>query len=1222
MNTVPTPRGASMSHVFKAAVVGMATLAATSGDPVVADSTGAHVVRGDVTFVHDGDRTIIRASDGSIISYLSFSVLPWETVQFIQPSALSRVLARITGPEATVVEGKLLANGQVYLVNPSGVVFSRDSVVNVGGLYAAAGEISDNDFINGRDRFTNLSGSVVNEGRITGSDIHLIGDRVANHGLLRSDGGIITMVAGDTVYLKRHGERITVVVDGSHLTGQEYPHGGSTTPDMLATPGVENTGVIRNNGGQVVFGAGDMYALAIRNTGHVGVSGGEVTMAATDGLVHNAGTVNVGSIDGDGGTIVMQGPSVLHEGTLRAGSRHGTAGSIEVTSQNHTYLTEGSLIAAGGGIGHADGGEVLVHSYDGLTAMARGAMVDVSGGSTGGDGGFAEVSGDRLLFNGYALLKARTGFDVGALLLDPRDITINDIGGDDGFLADGMIDFAEGGMMDSFIAAATLEAIVGVIHLQAQRTIFVDTDLNLNGNDVIFEANDSIFFNAPMTGANDLTLIADADASSEGWVRFFAPVAIDGNAMIGGTDVQFRDAGFTSGGTQTYTGHVWASTDTVIEGDAITFASMLDARPLTLVLPRVTLDGDVTFADAVGSVRQLRSLRINGNTEIAGGLVSTTEFQRYFGDVSVDADLQLLSTDGGQIRFAGAVDGANDLQLTTAGDVRFDDRVGGSTPLGAIVVDDVAGAFGTTRFAGDVDAASIDLGRPVVLGDHVEMTADTSVDFTQTVDGRGHDLVVNADDTRFGGEVFGVRLLATDARGTTTLAADVTGDRLMFGDAVTLDATALTLTGHDWIDFDSTVDSGAAPTDLTLEADEFVRFGDDVGGAGTLGSLLVEVGDADATDRNLVRIDGGLIHAIGDIDFNPAGRSGPAQVATIAASGDLRLVSDTGGIFMGLNEKLTAVGDLDLSAATTARLGDLNALGDINVDASRIELWQRGSGSLRAANGALLADLGADFVAGGSIAFSVAPTLIGSGRAPFFASFGQLNANLQSFTNFAGITLSSADFFFGSTILDLSASLSSDALATTFDEVLPVVRDVDLDPFAVRAMEQLSIYVRDLNQAELVAALEGCHLYLDCPQGGLERSGPITTASTRLRRPSVLRALEQYANLFAGAGTSETYEGGLVAADQSQHIRATLNQAWAAYGQAATDEDFRSFVMASPELTEARVYLEQLEALFGEVRTMGVTPRELRASVDTVLAPITPAAMDQNDLEAAIFTGS
>src|SRR5690349_1134240 len=160
--------------------------------PLRAAPQGEQVVRGTATFTRDGNTTTINAGNNAIINYNSFSIFPKETVRFVQPSASSRVLNRVTGITPSMIQGSLQANGIVYLVNPAGVYFARGSVINVGGIYAAAGHMSDSDFLGNRNHFTGLTGSVINEGTITGEKLSFLGQHVANLGSIRADNGFVT----------------------------------------------------------------------------------------------------------------------------------------------------------------------------------------------------------------------------------------------------------------------------------------------------------------------------------------------------------------------------------------------------------------------------------------------------------------------------------------------------------------------------------------------------------------------------------------------------------------------------------------------------------------------------------------------------------------------------------------------------------------------------------------------------------------------------------------------------------------------------------------------------------------------------------------------------------------------------------------------------------------------------------------------------------------------
>ena len=90
---------------------------------------GAKIKRGDVSFSQDGNTLRVRASNGAIIEYNRFSVEAGQIMQFIQPSATSRVLNRVTGSELSRIDGSLLSNGIVYLVNPQGIRIGNGALI-------------------------------------------------------------------------------------------------------------------------------------------------------------------------------------------------------------------------------------------------------------------------------------------------------------------------------------------------------------------------------------------------------------------------------------------------------------------------------------------------------------------------------------------------------------------------------------------------------------------------------------------------------------------------------------------------------------------------------------------------------------------------------------------------------------------------------------------------------------------------------------------------------------------------------------------------------------------------------------------------------------------------------------------------------------------------------------------------------------------------------------
>ncbi|GAG13163.1 unnamed protein product, partial [marine sediment metagenome] len=196
--------------VVAAAVAAVAMAARTAP----AAPQGAQVVRGDVKFSQTGKNTVIEAGRNSIINYSSFDILQDEAVRFIQPGATSRVLNRIKSNSPTHIDGSLRANGIVYFVNPAGIMFGRGAIINVGGIYAGAANLSNRDFLNRVNHFSDARGAVTNYGAIYADAAYLIGRRVANHGIIVGNKGGVMLLAGEDVYIGERGGRMMVRLDG------------------------------------------------------------------------------------------------------------------------------------------------------------------------------------------------------------------------------------------------------------------------------------------------------------------------------------------------------------------------------------------------------------------------------------------------------------------------------------------------------------------------------------------------------------------------------------------------------------------------------------------------------------------------------------------------------------------------------------------------------------------------------------------------------------------------------------------------------------------------------------------------------------------------------------------------------------------------------------------------------------------------------------------------
>ncbi|HRZ86751.1 MAG TPA: filamentous hemagglutinin N-terminal domain-containing protein, partial [bacterium] len=399
----------------------------------------------------NGSTLNITTSDQAIINWQSFNIGQSETVNFLQPSALSAVLNRVIGGGgASQIAGALNSNGTIVLVNPAGIAIAQTANINVGSLetsmsgaraasfIASSLNISSSDFKAGNYIFQKdsmLSSAVINQGMISvkgGGLVMLFGGSVENSGTINAQMGKVVLASGDkiTVNFTQSG-LISVAVDEKVVGGVVSVNG------QAVKDGVKNIGTIAADGGQVILTAdavSGIFDKAVNNEGIIKANtviehNGIIELVSKTGTVSNKGVIEAKGTAAapKGGTVKMAGRKTVHEGVINVAAENGgKAGKATVVSgTGGTVLAPRSAILANGKTIMSSGGEVLVNS-DGDTYFAPGAQIDISGGTVSGDGGFAEVSGKGTVgYYGTVNGTAALGQKAGAVLIDPYDYTID-----------------------------------------------------------------------------------------------------------------------------------------------------------------------------------------------------------------------------------------------------------------------------------------------------------------------------------------------------------------------------------------------------------------------------------------------------------------------------------------------------------------------------------------------------------------------------------------------------------------------------------------------------------------------------------------------------------------------------------------------------------------------------------------------------------------------------
>ena len=213
--------------------------------------TGAAVSAGTAAISQSGSAlTVQQATPRLAINWQSFGIGASESVVFKQPEAGSIALNRILGQDPSVILGSLSANGQVFILNPNGVLFGAGAQVDVGGIVASTLSLSDADFLASRYTFANTgsAGSVVNKGTIRAAEggyVALVGPQVVNEGVIAARLGTVALGAGD---------QVTLQLAGSSLVGFSVD---KAAVDALAA----NRQLIQADGGTVILSAQARDAL-------------------------------------------------------------------------------------------------------------------------------------------------------------------------------------------------------------------------------------------------------------------------------------------------------------------------------------------------------------------------------------------------------------------------------------------------------------------------------------------------------------------------------------------------------------------------------------------------------------------------------------------------------------------------------------------------------------------------------------------------------------------------------------------------------------------------------------------------------------------------------------------------------------------------------------------------------------------------------------------------
>ena len=561
------------------------------------------------------------------------------------------------------------------------------------------------------------------------------------------------------------------------------------------------TGVITAAGGQIVLGAGDLFALAIRNDGIINAPDSLISMSAISGDIQNTGGIN-----SDNGLLQMTTSrgNILESGAIATEQVEMSADQIVLESsiESNNILFDGAVL-----LEESVDLFLLELNPDEVLSVTFNSTLD----SAAGENNSLGIFHDLARFNGQ--VGAQSDGQLGELFVFGSSEINTDL-----MIAD-VLDFGD------------------ILLLQ-------DTTLDASTQALFFGRIDSEDFEF-----NNL-VINSPDTYFAGQIGNLTGISLLGNLTTNGTTTIDTDAVNTLFNID-FNGDVFIARNTTVSGGfGVSFGGRVDSEDFEF--NSLTVNSiDTYFGGQVGNLSGVSTGDLNGegdsrlgvlHTDSAGTTTIATNIVRALVSLDFDDDVIIfqdatligdLSVD-----FAGRLDSRFFVPTTliiNSFDTQFHGRVGGDLPDNTLFRNVITDAAGTTTIDTDIMTALSDItfNDHVIIAQDVTMTAAIGgVTFRRRLDstpGQFHDLILNSSNATFFGQVgnsgflfdsvgedgggasTALGLLQTGIStflGRTLISTDVVNALdLDFNNDVFIGRETVTLTGLNSVDFADELDS-------------------------------------------------------------------------------------------------------------------------------------------------------------------------------------------------------------------------------------------------------------------------------------------------------------------------------------------------------------------------------------------------------------------------------
>jgi filamentous hemagglutinin family protein len=344
-------------------------------------------------------------------SFGQFNLVKGDTAAFSGPATINNVIGRVTGGIRSDIDGKIqsnIAGANLFLINPSGIVFGPNATVNVSGAFHA----STADYIKMADgakfQATHPDGST-----LSAAPPAAFGFLTASPPAISVNGSQLNVLPGQTLGFVGGPVSITaaspIATTGATLSapaGTIHVASAASTGEVPVDPRNTSAMTVSKFGPVAINGRSKFNVSDPKDLG----SGGSVFVRSGT-LAIDASEINADNYGGGpGGQLMLQADSKVvlsNKAKAHALARaSGTSGDIDLrTSQTGVISLDNSTVKVGSSAS-GDGGALSVTS--GQITLTNGAALK-SNSKARGNGGTISISADAIVLDGGAVLDQSTG---------------------------------------------------------------------------------------------------------------------------------------------------------------------------------------------------------------------------------------------------------------------------------------------------------------------------------------------------------------------------------------------------------------------------------------------------------------------------------------------------------------------------------------------------------------------------------------------------------------------------------------------------------------------------------------------------------------------------------------------------------------------------------------------------------------------------------------------